>query len=139
MAHPGGRPKQWQDPVKMQEAVDAYFAKCDEGRTFTIIKKGEPVEVHRKIPYTVAGLALALDFTSRQSLLNYSDLPEFMDIITRAKLRIEQDNVQGGMLGEYESKITGLNLASNYGYTTRSEVDLKSQSIEDILRQNQPK
>ncbi|KAA5659602.1 hypothetical protein F3G60_33715, partial [Pseudomonas aeruginosa] len=41
-------------------------------------------------PPTVTGLALALGFNSRQSLLNYQGKAEFMDTITRAKARVEQ-------------------------------------------------
>ena len=39
-------------------------------------------------PYTITGLAVALD-TSRQTLLNYEIRPEFFDTIKRAKQRIE--------------------------------------------------
>jgi hypothetical protein len=41
-------------------------------------------------PYTITGLSLPLGFTSRQSLLNYQGKKEFMDAITRAKLRVEE-------------------------------------------------
>jgi hypothetical protein len=37
----------------------------------------------------VAGLAEFLGFSSRQSLLDYDAKPEFLDIIKRAKLKIE--------------------------------------------------
>ena len=41
-------------------------------------------------PLTITGLALALGFNSRQSLLNYQGKQEFMDTITRAKAKVEQ-------------------------------------------------
>ena len=39
---------------------------------------------------TITGLALALGFNSRQSLLNYQAKEEFLDTITRAKAKVEQ-------------------------------------------------
>ena len=128
--HPGGRPPKWTEPADVQAAIDKYFQRCEAGTKVIIYKRGEPYDTAtRRIPKTVAGLTLALGFTSRNSLLNYQcpdpDDPkqvEIMRIITRAKVDIEQDNVEGGMLGDYESRITGLNLASNYGYSIKSEV-----------------
>jgi hypothetical protein len=90
-----GRPPTFKSKEEMQEKIDEYFKEC-EGE---IIRDecGNPVEDKRgnilKIgarPLTVTGLALALGFNSRQSLLNYQGKEEFMDTITRAKTRIEQ-------------------------------------------------
>jgi hypothetical protein len=52
-------------------------------------KNGEVLLLGAKPP-TMTGLALALGFTSRQSLLNYQGKAEFMDSITRAKARVEE-------------------------------------------------
>jgi hypothetical protein len=41
-------------------------------------------------PPTITGLALALGFNSRTSLLNYEDKEEFLNTITRAKARVEK-------------------------------------------------
>jgi len=123
---PIGRPPKYDKingPTQMQADIDAYFKRCKDGKKIIVIRKGQPVETTKEIPKTVAGLAHALGFNSRVSLLNYTDKPEFMSIITRAKLEIEMDNVEGGMLGEYESRITTLNLASNYGYSTKNETE----------------
>ena len=62
--------------------------------------------MYRKLPKppTVTGLALALGFTTRLSLLNYQGKAEFMNTITRAKSYVEEyterrvfdrDGVQG--------------------------------------------
>lgn len=40
---------------------------------------------------TLNGLSLALGFNSRQSLLNYAEKPEFMDIIKRFRTVIESE------------------------------------------------
>ena len=51
-------------------------------------KFGYPIFIGQRPP-TVTGLALALGFKSRQSLLNYAGKKEFRDVITEAKSRIE--------------------------------------------------
>lgn len=71
----GGRPRKYDSPEQMQEAIDRYFESCDEEEN----------------PITVTGLALALDFTSRKELINYENYSEeFYHTIKKAKLRIEQ-------------------------------------------------
>ena len=99
-------------------------------------KKGDLLEYIKPVPYTVMALALHLGFNSRTSLLNYcgyrddeSSMTEeektrreaFVNIIMRGKARIEEQNLKFGMLGEFEPKITALNLAANYGYNTKVE------------------
>lgn len=70
---PRGRPRKYKTAAEMQERIDKYFADCDEqGR-----------------PYTVTGLALALDM-SREDLLNYQGREEFFDTVRRAKQKCEQ-------------------------------------------------
>ena len=80
----------------MSEAIEKYFKDCeghpltdDNGNT-VYDKNGNPViiGVH---PPTVTGLALALGFKTRQSLLNYqARTDKFNDIITVAKSRCEE-------------------------------------------------
>lgn len=89
-----GRKKMFNSPEEMQAKIDAYFKDC-EGQVLTdkegepiLNKFDEPIMVGAK-PLTVTGLALALGFTTRQSLLNYQGRGEFRAIIESAKLRIE--------------------------------------------------
>lgn len=132
---PAGRPPKYSSAEQMQQAIDAYFAKCEQGRIITVIRKGQPIEITQRIPKTMAGLALALGFESRVSLLNYRDSSEeFMSVIVRARSQIEQENVECGLLGEHESRIASLNLASNFGYAAKTETDIKINRLEDILR-----
>lgn len=90
-----GRPPAYKSAKEIQEKIDAYFKDCngkplldDEGHVMTD-KNDEPIIVGQR-PLTITGLALALGFNSRQSLLNYQGKPEFMDTITRAKAMVEQ-------------------------------------------------
>ena len=79
----------------MQELIDKYFTDCDgqilrddDGKP-VLDKWGRPVIVGDHPP-TVTGLALALGFQSRQSLINYQGKKQFVDTITRAKMRVEE-------------------------------------------------
>lgn len=68
----------------------------------------------------MAGLAAWLGMT-RQALLSWKADDRFFVVITRARQRIEADNVVNGISGAYESRINGLNLASNFGYAQKTE------------------
>ena len=126
--NPGGRPKAYNTPAEMQTIIEKYFEDCegkplldDEGKPY-LDKNYQPIIVNR-IPPSVAGLAYALGFKSRQSLFDYDADKTFLDIISRAKLRIEiynnsrlydKDGVQGAKF----------NLTVNYGYVDKTETDI---------------
>lgn len=89
-----GRPPDYTSSEEMQKKIDAYFDDCNG--TILYDEDGEPkydkygnVIIVGSRPLTITGLALALGFNSRQSLLNYQGKPEFMDTIMRAKARVE--------------------------------------------------
>ena len=90
-----GRKPTFTSAEEMQEKIDAYFKSCepellrDGDGTPMLNKNGDPVYIGGR-PMTIQGLALALGFTSRQSLLNYKAKKEFVDTVTRARLRVEQ-------------------------------------------------
>lgn len=67
-----GRPKKYTEIDVMQQKIDEYFKKCDENNK----------------PYTMSGLALALDM-DRRSLLNYSKNDEFFPTIKKARNKVE--------------------------------------------------
>lgn len=90
-----GRPPEYTSVEEIQEKIDAYFEECN-GRPFVdkegkpcLDKNGDVIIIGRK-PLTVTGLALALGFNSRTSLLNYQGKDEFMNTITRAKTVVEE-------------------------------------------------
>lgn len=92
---PIGRPPKFKTPEEMQEKIDAYFEECeghllkDEDGRPVMDKFGQPI-VMGKRPPTITGLALAIGFASRQSLLEYQGKKAFADTITRAKARVER-------------------------------------------------
>lgn len=90
-----GVPPKYKDVSEIEGLIEAYFKDCashpmldDDGNVYTD-KNGKPIMTEPK-PLTITGLALALGFNSRQSLLNYQGKENFVDTITRAKAQIEQ-------------------------------------------------
>ena len=89
-----GKHKTYTAAKQMQKLIDEYFKNCkgtyikdDDGSVLTD-KHGKPI-MSNETPPTITGLALALGFNSRQTLLNYAGDPEFVDTITRAKAMVE--------------------------------------------------
>lgn len=94
MGNPVGRPPKFKSAAEIQELIDEYFERCKgeplmvDGQPY-LDKNGLPILINSRPP-TITGLALALGFHSRQSLLNYQAKKEFMDTITRAKMQVEE-------------------------------------------------
>jgi len=68
---PVGKPLKYKNVDVMSEIIDNYFIECD--------KKGKP--------YTVTGLACALNMT-RDQILNYQGKREYADTLLRAKQKV---------------------------------------------------
>lgn len=123
-----GRPPMYKTVEEMQEQIDKYFASCEgaekvdeEGNVLTD-KYGEPIMFGRR-PLTVTGLALALGFNSRQTLLNYQGKEEFMDTIMRAKTRIEQ-YAEERLFDKDGANGAKFSLANNFeGWKEKKEID----------------
>ena len=70
-----GRPPKFTSAEEIQGLADQYFKSCEK-KQFELNgepcfdKNGKPIFLDAKPP-TITGLALALGFNSRQSLLNY--------------------------------------------------------------------
>jgi len=102
-----GRPRRYA-PTELelfQKRIDDYFVQCEA----------------KKLMPTVTELALALDFTSRQALLNYEGKPEFEAIIKRAKLRVEAALQR--RLGEPYPTGAIFDLKNNFGWKDISGIE----------------
>ena len=90
-----GRPPKFKSVEAMERLIEAYFEGCrgevlrDADDEPVLNKYGEVVMVGARPP-TMTGLALALGFADRSSLLDYEGKPQFEAVIRRAKSRIEQ-------------------------------------------------
>ena len=83
-----------EEAERMQQLIDDYFDNYCAGVILTdngkpVLNKYGDVVVIDAHPPTVTGLARALGFNSRQSLLNYRGKKRFQSIIDAAKMRIE--------------------------------------------------
>lgn len=134
-----GRPPKYRSVKQMQQKIDEYFAKCegeilcDANGDPVINKHGEAVIVGRK-PLTMSGLANALGFQSRQSLINYEHKDEkFMDAIMRARARVEQ-YTEEALFDKNSANGAKFSLANNFkGWKERQELEVKEQKLEDLL------
>ncbi|MFA7361917.1 MAG: terminase small subunit [Candidatus Kapaibacterium sp.] len=109
----GGSPPFYSDPSELQESCDNYFIQC----------------ISDKEPFTITGLALALGFSERKSLIDYSKKVEFVHIIKRAKLKVEKG---------YEIRLSGGQPAGaifalkNMDWSDKTEVDQNVKFAEPI-------
>ena len=81
-----------------------------------------------KLPLTVQGLALALGFNSRTSLLNYEGYTdannvEFLNTLKKARLEIEDSKVLGAMTGDLVPSVVIFDLKNNHGHKDKQEVE----------------
>lgn len=103
-----GRPAKFKNAAEMQAAIDYYFEDCKE----------------RKAPLTMSGLALALGFESRQSLVDYKSRgDEFSDTIKEARKKVEM-SVEERMLSS-TGVVAGVifNAKNNFGWRDKQEID----------------
>ncbi|HHT9144712.1 MAG TPA: terminase small subunit [Candidatus Wunengus sp. YC61] len=98
-----GRPLKYPDPEVIRKIGEAFFDKCDES--------GDP--------YTITGLALALD-TTREVLIDYEHREDFQHVIKYLKQRCQ--NYAEKKL--FAHNPTGAIFAlKNYGWTDKKEVE----------------
>ena len=135
-----GRPPKYTSKKKLQEKIDEYFASCegtylkDENGKHVLDKHGQPILVGQRPP-TTTGLALALGFNSRQSLLNYKEKEEFLDTITRAYARIEQ-YTEERLFDKDGANGAKFSLANNFeGWKDKKSIDAEiGPKLEDLLQ-----
>lgn len=99
-----GRPKKYTEVEIMQQKIDKYFKECDQN----------------KEPYTITGLALALDL-DRKSINNYSKDSEFFPTIKKAKLKVE-NYLEKHLITDNSTTGIIFNLKNNYDWTDKKEL-----------------
>lgn len=136
------RPRRWTKVSDMQKAIDNYLDSCkieylrDENGEIMQNCKGEPVILSNKRA-TVAGLALALGFTTRKSLIDYTmrtddDDKPFVNAIARAKLTIEDATAQAAF--ERDSARGACFLLQNgFGYREEKGVDVTGEMTNRVI------
>lgn len=128
-----GRPRKFKTIEELQNALENYFNSCYQ-EFVERDKNGNPLyDENGKLmkymvqtePFTVTGLALALD-TTRETLMDIQKLKsnytqEYSDAITRAKLRCENYAEKQLFLAK---SANGPQFAlKNFGWVDRQEID----------------
>lgn len=122
-----GRPMIFKTAQELQEAVDDYFMPM--GKIESSSKGGtEWIDSGRReenLQPTLAGLALSLGI-SRSSLYNYEDNNEFLDIIKKARERVEA-TYEARLI--YSQMPTGVIFAlKNMGWKDKTETALTGEN-----------
>lgn len=102
---PAGRPLKFKSVKEVEEKIEAYFKDC---------------RINAE-PYTITGLAIALD-TTRETLLDYQNKDEYSDTIKTAKLKCQNYAEKHLYTGK---NVVGaiFNLKNNYGWRDQKEID----------------
>ena len=111
--HPGGRPLKFQSPEELKAGIDKYFADCDSNNK----------------PYTITGLALALD-TTRETLCDYEVKPGFSYAVKKAKERVA--GFAETMCYQLKNPAGAIFLAKNHGFRDKIEVDSTARLVYDL-------
>lgn len=121
---PGGRPTLYKTAAEMQVIIDEYFKYCDNKTKEVHSDKLGDMIMPDPEPYTMSGLAYALEM-DRRSLLNYSSKEEFFPTIKRARDKVEAD-VERRMMHK-DTFTPGLifNAKNNFDWKDKTEVDTK--------------
>ena len=134
-----GRPPKYEHKEEIEGLIEEYFKKCegeilkDEDGEVIFDKFGNPVIVGARPP-TVTGLALALGFSTRLSLLNYQGKKEFMNTITRAKSMVEA-YAEERLFDKDGSNGARFSLINNFrGWTEKPQTDLDEQEQEERIQ-----
>jgi hypothetical protein len=129
-----GRPPAYNTAEQMQGIIEKYFKDCegtkatDENGQYILTKYGYLYDKEPEPP-TITGLALALGFNSRQSLLNYEGKNEFVDTITRAKARVEK-YAESRLFDKDGANGAKFSLANNFkAWKEKQEVELTGNVI----------
>lgn len=99
------RPSKYSNSKIFQQKVDEYFLYCEK----------------EKKPYTVTGLAVCLDICL-DTLCEYEKNPKFSETIKKAKLKIQNNQWEGFLSGNYNARGTEFSLRVNFGYREPRDV-----------------
>jgi len=115
-----GRPCKFQDINELQDIIDRYFIEREE----------------KQLPFTITGLALALD-TTRETLMDIESLTskgytkEFSDAIKKAKLRCQAYSEDQMYIARNPAgAIFGL---KNYGWRDQQDINVNLDGVEIVV------
>jgi hypothetical protein len=129
---PAGQPQYFKTPEEMQHRIDLYFLACKVHQTgdidLLINLPDDDLSVVNSIDDvfpSVTGLALALGFSARKSLIDYAEKDEFFNTVKKAKLRVENAVEQRLFYNNAAGSI--FNLKNNFEWVDKTEQDVTSK------------
>lgn len=137
----GGRPPKYKTADEMQKAIDKYFEDCkgikaldDEGKPI-YTKYGYLYEIEPEPP-TMSGLAIAIGFLDRSSLLDYGNKEEFSLTIRAAKARVER-YAETRLYDKDGANGAKFNLSNNFrGWREKQEIEMTGNVIKVELTED---
>ncbi len=121
MGEPVGRPLKYKTPEELQIAIDKYFESC-----FDI--DNETGYRFQTKPFTVTGLAMAIDLT-RQGLIEYSCKSDsFSDTIKKAKAKVEEFAETTLFTAKNPAGVI-FSLKNNYNWKDKQEIETTVTNI----------
>lgn len=126
----------YKTPEEMEAVIDKYFEECkgevlkdDDGNPI-LTKHGEAVVVNARPP-TIAGLVLALGFSSKQTLYNYGEKKKFSKLISLARLRIEE-YTEARLFDRDGCRGAEFSLMNNFGWNNKPKTDADKEALEKL-------
>lgn len=126
-----GAPVKYETAEEMQVLIDGYFTEIDAHNKDAILK-GFTTLIK---PYTITGLALALDM-SRKGLIEYSEKNEtFGNTIRKAKGKVERFNEEQLYRN---TQVTGIifNLKNNFKWRDQQDLNHGGQDGDNPVQAN---
>lgn len=120
---PCDKPLKFKSPQALQNKIDAYFKECDDRKRTVLLKTGETADIPDPRPYTISGLAVALD-TSRRVLMEYSSRHSYSNTITRAKAKIQAFGEESLWTPGISHGVV-MSLTNSFGWRQKHEIDSK--------------
>jgi len=100
-----GRPRKYKSPHEMLPLIQQFFTH----------------RIESKEPMTICGMCLALDITT-ETLTEYENLPEFSELIKKARITIKDDILVGAMKNRYNNAMAIFYCKNAFGMTDRQEI-----------------
>ena len=125
-----GRSKKWKSPDELQKDIDTYFDRCDNNKKTELIV-GKWREIPHPIPYSIEGLAVALD-CDRVTLKNYErrkGYEPFFSVIKKARDKVLANMIEKGMTYDAHASFVQFLLKNNYGFVDKQEIENTGDQI----------
>ena len=129
----GGKPLIYETPEKLQAAVDRYFIYCQGEKALDnegnpIITKYGFLYSRDPIPPTVEGMCVYIGFNAKQTWYNYAEREEYIDVVTRARLKFEQYNTES-LYDRDRFKGAERTLVHHYGWEPANQIQITNNTL----------